>query len=125
MKRPVSKGPPADDCDADLRLGTALFSHLPFADAMGLARRVLVGDTEPAHGFLETFAGRKGNLDPGARPEASRCHGGTPQSSGRVVLSQPDINQSGFAGAIQPRWFALREVAICVTTEHSLSAPKA
>src|SRR5260370_28250815 len=56
MKRPVSWGPPADDCDADLRLGMALFSHLPFADAMRLARRARGGDTEPAHGFLQAFA---------------------------------------------------------------------
>src|SRR5579864_691610 len=43
MKRPVSLGPPADDCDADLRLrlGMALFSHLPFTNATSLLRGLL------------------------------------------------------------------------------------
>src|SRR5229473_528254 len=118
MKRPVRWGPPADDFDVGLWRGTVLFSHLPFADAMRLARRVLVGDTEAANRFLERFTRNQRDLHPTGKVEPRRDDSATLQGALGIGEAQPDGGMRGFAGTIQPVRLFLGQSAVDVAAEH-------
>lgn len=125
MKRPVSMGPPALDFDADLWLGTALFSHLPFADAMLVPRRFLVGNSEAAHRFLEGFARNQRDLHAASKAQPRRDDSATLQSTLGIGKPQPHGGMRGFAGTIQPGWFFPGERAIGIVPELTPVAKKA
>ncbi len=124
MKRPVSRGPPADDFDADLRLGTALFSHLPFADAMLVPRRFLVGNSEAAHRFFEGFARNQGDLHPAGKAQPRRDDSATLQGALGIGKPQSDGSMRGFAGTIEPVRLLLGQGAVDVAAQHAPATEK-